>query len=583
MRICVNVSIFLLLLLVGSRAQAFCSVSWAYFDARSNGPALVRCTGVGETFTLWQQFDGNGQRVWAHSTPAVSLDGSRLLSTFEWDSLNPLTFTSEHISADKYIYVNLLDSNQTLSIGTNEFPADRFAGDGMNIGVGGNAAAGTTAVLAWSKSSNAATSYRVGGLRSTGSTRLFAVNGGNDVITNGAALHDPFINGKPFDCPTCRDFDGSLTVIAGSSGDEFFVEGRVGATNLYGNDGDDTFGILESDHLGSLMVDAGGGGANAAYIGKFNSLNSIQGPISFDGNNCTDALYVTVQSSADAASRQVSLVGQPGSGLISGLAPADISFHCDSALGSYPTYLELHAGTKSDIFTIDGLFSPETHINGTDGDDSVQFSVRHDGSIAGALYVSNSAGSVGVTIDDQAGTIPSDVELRKDYAYFKTHGVNDRLAWVIWNTPGATDVANVTLKLGSAANNVTVYGVPDNVGYFVYGGDGGMHADLAGDKLGFDSTIALVGGQGRDIFTMTPAAPGSSIVNIDGRGEPAGCGLAGSSCGDVLNYLGAASGAIPTTGMLSPIAPDTANVVYFTSIESFDAIFAGCFEQSACL
>src|SRR5262249_46510249 len=151
--------------------------------------------------------------------------------------------------------------------------------------------------------------------------------------------------------------------------------------------------------------------------------------------------------------------GRPGAGLVSGLAPADVSFACDVPLGSWPSSLTLNAGPKSDIFSIDGLFAQETHINGTDGGDSVDFSLRHDGSSAGPLYINNTAGSTGITVDDSSGTIPTDVEVRKDYAYFTNRTTHDRMAWVIWNTPGATDVADVTLRLGNAANSVEIFGV----------------------------------------------------------------------------------------------------------------------------
>ena len=80
-----RIAALFLLLLGALDAQAFCSVSWAYFDARSNGPAFVRCEDAGETFTMWQQLDANGTPVWAHSTPAVSLDRTRLLSSLDWD------------------------------------------------------------------------------------------------------------------------------------------------------------------------------------------------------------------------------------------------------------------------------------------------------------------------------------------------------------------------------------------------------------------------------------------------------------------------------------------------------------------
>jgi len=566
--------------LAARNAEAFCSLSWSYFDARSNGPALVRCFGAGETLTIWQQLDGNGQLVWAHSTPAVGFDQSRLLSTFDWDSLDPQAFKTEHVLADKYIFVELLDSNQTLVVGTNDFPAARNLGEGMNIVVGGNAAPATTTALVWNKTSGTSDSYQVGGAHSAWATRLFQINSGKDTITSGATFNGSF-NSLPMKCPTCRDFDGALTVIAGPGGDQFFADARVGATNLFGGVGDDTFTVFGVDHLGSLMVDAGSGGANAAYLGRFNSMFGIQGPILFDGHACNSALYVTMQASADAVSRQVGLVARPGSGLVSGLAPADVSFHCDTILGSFPSWLELHAGPKSDIFTIDGLFAPETHIEGTGGADSVDFTLRHDGTIAGALYVANAGGSVGVTIDDQAGTIPTDVEVRKDYAYLSDHATHARTAWVIWNTPGATDVESVTLQLGKAANTVDIFGISDDVNYFVRGGDGGTTVNIVGEKIGQSSSLALSGGVARDVFTMTPATTASGLISIDGGGQPAGCGPQASPCGDVLNYLGPAAGAVPTEGVLTPPG-GSANAVFFASIESFDAIFSACFDDASC-
>ena len=61
------------LLLCAANAGATCTASWAYFETRSSGPALVRCDGPNETLTLWQQPDEFGNQVWAHS-PASSLD-----------------------------------------------------------------------------------------------------------------------------------------------------------------------------------------------------------------------------------------------------------------------------------------------------------------------------------------------------------------------------------------------------------------------------------------------------------------------------------------------------------------------------
>jgi hypothetical protein len=288
-----------------------------------------------------------------------------------------------------------------------------------------------------------------------------------------------------------------------------------------------------------------------------------------------------MDASSDVVTRQVSLTAQPGSGVVAGLAPANVSFHCDSVFNWYPSLLELRAGPKTDAFDIDGLFAQETHINGTNGDDSVHFKLRHDGTSTGPLFLDDPLGSVGIEVDDGGSTIPAEVELRSNYAYFTRRGTNDRMAWVIWNNPAA--VSSVTLDLGDGANDMMIFGVPDAVSYFIHGGDGGNTVRLAGEKLGAGSSIALTGGAGRDVFTMTPAAPGSSLVSINGGAEPPGCGPQPSQCGDVLNYLGIASGAVPTSGVLVPPPGDLSNVVFFSSIEAFDGIFHGCFESGACV
>ena len=575
-----RIAALFLLLLGALDAQAFCSVSWAYFDARSNGPAFVRCEDAGETFTMWQQLDANGTPVWAHSTPAVSLDRTRLLSSLDWDNLEPQGFSTVHMPADKHVIVQLLASNVTLFLGTSQFPLDtHLVADSLDVVVGGSAASGSDSVITWSRTSFSGSTYEIGGTRPSGSSRLVRING-HDIFTAGFSFRGGFVS-APTRCDTCRDFDGTLTVIAGSGADTFYADARIGTTRVFGNEGDDWFHVFGVDHLGSLVVDAGSGGANTALLGSGGNSFGIQGPLQFDGGNCVDALYVTMEDTTDNTSRQVELSAQPGSGTVKGLS-ADVSFTCNTMLGVYPTWFELHAGPKSDIFRIDGLFAQETHIDGIDGDDSVQFTLRHDTTSGGPLYLKNTKGSIGIEVDDRGSSIPIGVELRKDYAYVTDRNTHDRLAWVIWNTPDATDVSNVTLRLGDAANDVAIFGVPDAVNYFIYGGKGGMTVNLAGDKVGQGSSVALGGGDGRDVFTVTPVASGSGLISVDGGGEPAGCGPQASPCGDVLNYLGLASGAVPTTGVLVPPPGDLSNVVFFSSIEAFDGIFKGCFESGAC-
>ena len=527
---------------------------------------------------MWQQLDQNGIAVWAHSVPALSVDQQHLLNALDLDALDTTGFSTTHMPAGKHVIVELLDSNETLLLGTDAFPVDtNLAAVSMDFAVGSAAAPGSVSVVAWSKTSSAESLYEVGGLTAKGSPRLVRING-HDLFTAGGTLGGS--TDLPTRCPECVNYNGSVAVIAGSGADQFFVDARVGQTNLFGAGGDDTFHVFGSDHLGSLLIDAGAGGANTATLGSSNNLFGIQGPVRFEGGNCEAALYVTMEDSTDTVSRNVSIQSQPGSNIVSGLAPAAVTFSCDTLLGSFPTYLDLHAGPKSDIVRIDRLAIPELHIDGTDGEDSVEVSLHDDGLAGGMLFLKNTAGSMGISIDARASTSPSDFDLRADNVYISNRTTQARLGWVIWNTPAAVDVANVSLALGSAANSVEIARVPDNVDYFVYGGDGGTRMSLAGEKIGQNSLVALVGGAGRDTFTMTPASPASALISIDGGGEPAGCARTG--CGDVLNYLGVADGAVPTDGMLLPPFGSPANVVYFYSIDAFDSIFSGCFETVVC-
>ena len=566
-----------LLFLCAAEAGATCTASWAYWSARSLGPALVRCDAPNETLTVWQQPDEIGNPVWAHSA-AASLSKQHALSALDWDDLAGLTFATARVPADKHLFVELMATGETLLIGTNAFPADSHLAANLDIVTSSHAELGSAGVVVWSRSSSSESLYEIGGNYKAGVPRLVKLNG-REIFTSGATLSSPTID-SPAECPSCIDFTGTLAIITGSGADHVFAEPRIGATNVFTNEGDDTFNIFGIDHLGSLTIDAGSGGANTAYIGATGNLFALQGPLLFDGGNCTDALYVRMDGSSNAVNRQVVLSAQGGNGTIAGLAPANVSFHCDTFLNAYPSWLDVHAGPKTDAFTVDGLFALETHINGTDGDDSVNFKVRHDGTSAGPLFLESDIGTFGISIDDSVSSIPTDVELRSNYAYFTDRTTNDRTAWVIWNNPA--NVSSVTVKLGTASNNMNIYAVPDALSYFIHGGDGGTAIRLAGEKLGQGSSIALIGGAGRDVFTMTPAAPGSGLVSINGGGEPAGCGPQASQCGDVLNYLGKASGAVPTSGVLVPPPGDLSNVVFFSSIETFDGIFNGCFESGAC-
>src|SRR5678815_1676964 len=285
-----RIAALFLLLLSALDVQAFCSVSWAYFDVSSSGPALVRCTAAGETFTMWRQLDANGTPVWAHSTPAVSLDQTRLLSSLEWDNLDPQGFSTVHMAADKHVYVELLESNVTLFLGTNQFPLDGNLAANLDVVVGGSAAPRSDSVIAWSRTSFSGSTYEIGGSRASGAPRLVRING-HDIFTSGFTLSSSSVS-APSKCSTCRDFDGTLTVIAGSGADTFYADARIGTTHVFSNEGDDTFHVFGTDHLGSLVVDAGSGGANTAYIGSGGNSFGIQGPLQFDGGNCVDALYV---------------------------------------------------------------------------------------------------------------------------------------------------------------------------------------------------------------------------------------------------------------------------------------------------
>jgi len=565
------------LLLCAANAGATCTASWAYFETRSSGPALVRCDGPNETLTLWQQPDEFGNQVWAHS-PASSLDKQHALATLDWDDLNPQGFATKRMAASKHLFVELLASGETVLIGTNAFPADTHLAADLDIVSDGSANPNSVSVVVWSRSSSAEGVYEIGGNRASGAPRLVRLNG-HDLFTSGLTLSGTFVS-PPSQCPTCVNFAGTLAIIAGSGADHFYADARAGQTNVFAHEGDDTFNIFGVDHLGPLTINAGSGGANTAYIGASGSVAALQGPLMFDGGNCADALYVSFNASADNVSRQVSTFAQLGSGVVSGFAPADVSFHCDTAFGVYPAWLELKAGPKTDAFSIDGLFAQETHIDGGGGDDFVALKMRHDLVGTGPLFVNSATGTVSLELDDRDSTIATDVELRKDYAYFTNRTTHARMAWVIWND--ATDVENVTLRLGKSLNDVSLFAIPDDVSYFIRGGDGGTNIHLAGEKIGLGSSLALTGGAGRDVFTMTPVAPGSGLVSVNGGGEPPGCGPGPSQCGDVLNYLGKASGAVPTSGVLVPPPGDLSNVVFFDSIEAFDGIFNGCFQSGAC-
>jgi hypothetical protein len=290
--------------------------------------------------TLWQQPDGQGNPVWAHSA-ATSLDKQHALSSLEWDGLNPQGFATNSAPADRALYVQLMASGETLILGTNAFPADRNFAGVLEVAVDSSSQAASFGVVVWSRTSSAEGLYEIGGQTISGNLRLVQLND-HDIFTG------PFSSvsyGPPARCLTCVSFTGTLAIIAGSGADHIYADPRIGVTNVFTNEGDDTFNIFGIDHLGSLTIDAGSGAltrrtsAQAAVFSPCKGRCCSMAATAPTRCMCAWTARPTRSTARSCFRRRAATARSP-------VSRADVSFHCDTFLNAYPSWLDVHAGPR---------------------------------------------------------------------------------------------------------------------------------------------------------------------------------------------------------------------------------------------
>jgi hypothetical protein len=311
--------------------------------------------------------------------------------------------------------------------------------------------------------------------------------------------------------------------------------------------GDPTIDVLATSVNTTLDTDGA-----TVNVGNAGSAQFIDGTLTVETYNLNTPNPLTIDDSADAASRHVTLgTTNFNMGTILGLAPAEIIYSLVSpvtidggsggnrfdVLTTVAHLTQLNTGTGNDLVDILATVGA-LDITGLSGNDTVtigSLAPSLGGTVAniqGAVTVNNALGRTALIVDDSADSTGRTATL--------TNSALTGLAPAAINyvSTGLSSLAvyggngNDTFKVGSPAPTMTV----------TLNGGGGANtlvgpnttntwqiSSVNGGTLGtisFSAIQKLVGGSGVDTFKFTPSG---KVASIDGGGAPAGQG-------DWLNY-----------------------------------------------
>jgi Ca2+-binding RTX toxin-like protein len=245
---------------------------------------------------------------------------------------------------------------------------------------------------------------------SASGTMALTVNDGGDPTGCAVGLAAGALTGLP---GGTYSYSGlrSLTVDGGTGGNTFTVSGMPAATTINSGTGSDA--VVVPATSAALTVN-GQNGADTVTIGDSGSVQGIQRAVTV--GNASGSTTLVVDDSTDATGRGTS--ASPvvlAAGALTNLAPAAINYSNLSSLtvnsGSggnvfsvtgTPAATTLNSGTGGDTVTVQATSAALT-VNGQSGADTV--TIGSSGgvqSIAGAVTVTNAAGSTALTVDDSA-------------------------------------------------------------------------------------------------------------------------------------------------------------------------------------
>lgn len=377
-----------------------------------------------------------------------------------------------------------------------------------------------------------------------------------------------------------------------SSGTQVYLDAAA-ATGAAVYTIDDAFGVTGVGQL--LFVDSASGGlelivatgsaADVLYIRSVCSCDTVlvQGTsgndaVSFGKNGSTQLILgavtvlndsgfttVTVDDHADATARGA-IVTSTG---ITGLAPAPINWNYFD-IGS----IDLVMGSGDDMVSVRSLENPfglsSLAIDGTAGHDTVAIAndTLNAQAIKASVSIANSGGFSTVVIHNAADSQPRNAILTPD-------GISGLApAPITWVSQG---LASVSATVGAAGSILHVLGTPSNpllpdtfqTTISFVNGDNRCYINGAG--LGAHSVTTIAGGGGDDLFVVSAVATSAGLSIYGGS----------QAVADQLVYTsGAATGAFPGSGLLTPTDPSAAPI-YYNSIELFsihDWIFSSGFE-----
>jgi hypothetical protein len=415
-------------------------------------------------------------------------------------------------------------------------------------------------------------------------------------VTINALTADPnlgAINGlSPAQIIFDRDHTTDLAINGGSGGNTFDIQdtlrGGIAKTIVRSGTGVDKVTVRRTD--APLAINGDDGRDTVTIAGAGNTLAEIHADVEVMNTKSFSA--ITFDDSRDANARGVKLSVGAATGIVTGLAPAKLSYGMTSVssltvLGGrggntftvantvlnspVSASTTIKTGTGDDVVNIFRTGGP-LNIDGQDGGDNVNLGLKNNAqAIKGQVTVDNVKGVTNLTINDQ-----SDVDAR-------IVNMSVKLA-------GANSTSNTTQASITGLTPAAIRYSPFAVGFLkINAGDGdgiagntfnidGTHPGRAGEAaltriesgggsdklnvLGTNTQLTLVLGDGDDAVKVGSAAntldalKGAVIVAGDGDNDALS-----------VNDQGSKSGRLLTQGANTVDVSDTVNIV-FVDVES---------------